>query len=49
LVKQEKMANTTVVLRGAIPEVGPPTVARAHPKPPNAYDPDDAPVLYFGR
>lgn len=49
LVRQEKMANTTVVLRGVIPDTGPPTVARAHPKPPNAYDPDDPPVLYFGR
>ena len=43
------MANTTVVLRGAIPDTGPPTVARAHSKPPNAYDPGDPPVLNFGR
>jgi hypothetical protein len=49
LVKQEKMANTTVVLHGAIPDVGVPVVARARPKPSNAYDPDDPPVLYFGR
>jgi hypothetical protein len=27
------MANTTVVLRGVIPDTGPPTVARARPKP----------------
>jgi hypothetical protein len=49
LVKQEKMANTTVVLHGAIPDVGVPVVARARPKPSNASDPDDPPVLYFGR
>jgi L,D-transpeptidase-like protein len=33
LVKREKMANTTVVLSGAIPGAGPPTVARSRPLP----------------
>jgi L,D-transpeptidase catalytic domain len=33
LVKREKMANTAVVLSGAIPDAGPPTVARARPMP----------------
>lgn len=49
LVKQEKMANTTVVLRGAIHDTGPPTVARARAKPLNADNPNYPPVLYFGR
>jgi lipoprotein-anchoring transpeptidase ErfK/SrfK len=47
LVKREKMANTSVVLSGAIPDSGPPAVARARPR--NADDPDYPPVLYFGR
>jgi hypothetical protein len=60
LVKQEKMANTKVVLSGAIPDAGP--VARARPLPLNADDPDygepqrqrryndgPPPVLFFGR
>jgi hypothetical protein len=38
LVKQEKMANTKVVLRGAIPDAGP--VARSQPMPLTADDPD---------
>ena len=33
LVKHEKMANTKVVLNGAIPNAGPPTVARSLPMP----------------
>ena len=33
LVKHEKMANTKVVLSGAIPDAGPPTVARSRPMP----------------
>jgi len=33
LVKREKMANTNVVLSGAIPDAGPPTVARSQPMP----------------
>ena len=40
LVKQEKMANTKVVLSGEIPGGGsPPTVARSQPLPLNADDP----------
>jgi L,D-transpeptidase catalytic domain len=31
LVRQEKMANTSVVLNGAIPDAGRPTVARSQP------------------
>jgi L,D-transpeptidase catalytic domain len=38
LVKHEKMANTKVVLSGAIPDAGPPTVARFQPMPLNAND-----------
>jgi hypothetical protein len=38
LVKHEKMANTKVVLSGAIPDAGPPTVARSQPMPLNAND-----------
>jgi L,D-transpeptidase catalytic domain len=38
LVKREKMANTTVVLNGAIPDAGPQTVAGPRPLP---LDPDD--------
>ena len=33
LVKRQKMANTTVVLSGAIPGAGPPEVARSRPMP----------------
>ena len=33
LVKHEKMANTKVVLNGAIPNAGPPTMARSRPMP----------------
>ena len=33
LVKREKMANTTVMLSGAIPGAGPPAVARSQPLP----------------
>ena len=33
LVKHEKMANTKVVLNGAIPNAGPPSVARSRPMP----------------
>ena len=36
LVKQEKMANTKVVLSGAIPDAGSPAVARSRPMPLNA-------------
>jgi hypothetical protein len=43
LVKQEKMANTTVVVSGEIPDAEPPTVARAEPLPLNADDPRYAP------
>jgi hypothetical protein len=40
LVKQEKMANTTVVVSGEIPGgAGPPAVARAAPLPLGANDP----------
>jgi hypothetical protein len=39
LVKREKMANTNVVLSGAIPDAGPPTVARSRPMPLNPDDP----------
>jgi hypothetical protein len=49
LVKQEKMANTKVVLSGAIPDAGP--VARARPMPLNADDPDygEPPTQYQRR
>ena len=40
LVKHEKMATTKVVLNGAIPDAGPPTVARSQPMPLNP----DAPL-----
>jgi hypothetical protein len=39
LVKLEKMANTTVVLSGAIRDAGPPAVARSRPMPLTAGDP----------
>ena len=42
LVKQEKMANTKVVLSGAIPDAGP--VARARPMPLTASNPTGAPM-----
>jgi L,D-transpeptidase catalytic domain len=42
LVKQEKMANTKVVLSGAIPDAGP--VARARPMPLTAGNPTGAPM-----
>ena len=38
LVKQEKMANTSVVVTGDIPGAKPSTVALAHPKPLSAND-----------
>jgi hypothetical protein len=40
LVKQEKMANTKVVLSGAIADAGPPTVARSKPIPLTEDDPN---------
>jgi hypothetical protein len=33
------MANTTVMVAGAIPEAGPPTLARSEPLPLSADDP----------
>jgi hypothetical protein len=39
LVKQENMANTIVMLSGAIPDAGPPAAARSGPMPLNADDP----------
>jgi lipoprotein-anchoring transpeptidase ErfK/SrfK len=39
LVTREKMASTTVVLSGAIPDAGPPAVARSQPMPLTADDP----------
>ncbi len=39
LVKQEKMASTTVVLNGALPDAQPATVARSRPLSPTANDP----------
>jgi hypothetical protein len=39
LVEREKMANTTVVVTGTIPDSGSPTVARARPMPLTADDP----------
>jgi lipoprotein-anchoring transpeptidase ErfK/SrfK len=39
LVKQEKMANTTVVLSGAIPDAGQPSAARPGPLPLSADEP----------
>lgn len=44
LVKREKMANTTVVLRGAIPGVRPSAVARGRQIPLNVYDPQIGPT-----
>jgi hypothetical protein len=39
LVKRQKMANTSVVLSGAIPGAGPPAVARARPMPRTPEEP----------
>jgi hypothetical protein len=39
LVKQEKMANTTVVVAGAIRDAGSPALARSEPMPLTADDP----------
>ena len=47
LVKQEKMANTSVVLSGAIRNSGP--VAGARPMPLDADEPTEPPVIYLGR
>ena len=47
LVKQEKMANTSVVLNGAIRDSGP--VARARSMPLDADEPTQPPVIYLGR
>lgn len=41
LVKREKMANTKVVLSGAIPDVGPPIAARSAPLPLTPDEPID--------
>jgi lipoprotein-anchoring transpeptidase ErfK/SrfK len=41
LVKRQKMANTTVVLSGTIPNAGPPAVARSRPLPLTTDDPSD--------
>ena len=42
LVKQQKMANTTVVLNGTIRDAGPPAVARSQPMPLTPEEPLDA-------
>ena len=42
LVKQKKMANTTVVLSGTIRDAGPPAVARSRPMPLTPEEPLDA-------
>jgi lipoprotein-anchoring transpeptidase ErfK/SrfK len=47
LVKQEKMANTVVVVSGAIRDAGP--VARRRPVPLDPDDPEYPPVIYLGR
>ena len=44
LVKQQKMANTTVVLSGTIRDAGPPAVARSRPTPLTPEEPLDASV-----
>ena len=41
LVKRQKMANTTVVLNGTIPNAGPPAVARSRPMPLTTDGPSD--------
>jgi lipoprotein-anchoring transpeptidase ErfK/SrfK len=47
LVKQEKMADTKVVLSGAIRDAGP--VARGRPTSLDPDDPTYPPIIYFGR
>ncbi|MGA6995076.1 MAG: L,D-transpeptidase [Pseudolabrys sp.] len=47
LVKQEKMANTSVVLSGAIRDAGP--MARGRPMPLDQDDATSPPVIYLGR
>ncbi|MGB9218286.1 MAG: L,D-transpeptidase, partial [Pseudolabrys sp.] len=47
LVKQEKMANTSVVLSGAIRDAGP--MARGRPMPLDEDDGTSPPVIYLGR
>ena len=47
LVKQEKMANTSVVLSGAIRDAGP--MARGRPMPLDQDDGTSPPVIYLGR
>jgi hypothetical protein len=48
LVKRQKMANTTVVLSGTIPNAGPPAVARSRPLPLTTDDPsDNAPLPQY--
>jgi hypothetical protein len=50
LVKQQKMANTTVVVNGAIPDAGQPAVARSRPMPLIAEGPSSiAPPQYQQR
>ena len=43
-MKQQKIANTTVVLTGAIRDAGPPAVARSRPMPLTPEERLDAPV-----
>ena len=48
LVKRQKMANTTVVLSGTIPNAEPPAVARSRPMPLTTDDPrEDAPLPQY--
>ena len=47
LVEQEKMANTSVVLSGAIRDSGP--VAHGRPMPLDPDAPTNPPVIYLGR
>ena len=48
LVKRQKMANTTVVLNGTIPNAEPPAVARSRPMPLTTDDPrEDAPLPQY--
>jgi lipoprotein-anchoring transpeptidase ErfK/SrfK len=48
LVKRQKIANTTVVLSGTIPNAGPPAVARSRPLPLTTDDPsDNAPLPQY--
>ena len=45
---RQKMANTTVVLSGTIPNAGPPAVARSRPLPLTTDDPsDNAPLPQY--